>query len=149
MKLQIFAPNFKKNSSDACNLNPKPLRHSSNINKNYMDVEVLGVMIPIIGTIGLFTMIIYLRRFENQERMAMIEKGVSPELFNKKKVNNSGTLRGSLLLIGIGTGILLGYFLDRMFNMEEVGYFSMLFILGGLGLGAAYLIEEKKLKNMD
>jgi F0F1-type ATP synthase assembly protein I len=114
-----------------------------------MDVEVLGVMIPIIGIIGLFTMIIYLRRFENQERMAMIEKGVSPELFNKKKVNNSVTLRGSLLLIGIGTGILLGYFLDRMFNMEEVGYFSMLFILGGLGLGAAYLIEEKKLKNMD
>jgi hypothetical protein len=114
-----------------------------------MDVEVLGVMIPIIGTIGLFTMIIYLRRFENQERMAMIEKGVSPELFNKKKVNNSGTLRASLLLIGVGTGILLGYFLDRSFNMQEVGYFSMLFILGGLGLGAAYLIEEKKLKKMD
>jgi hypothetical protein len=30
--------------------------------------------------------------------------------------------------------------------MEEVAYFSMLFICGGLGLGASYLIEEKKMK---
>jgi hypothetical protein len=30
--------------------------------------------------------------------------------------------------------------------MQEVAYFSMLFIFGGLGLGAAYLVEEKKNK---
>jgi hypothetical protein len=111
-----------------------------------MDVAVLGVMIPIIGTIGLFTMIIYLRRYQNIERMAMIEKGVTSDIF-KKHLGPSATLRGSLLLIGIGTGFLLGYFLDRSFDMEEVGYFSMLFIFGGIGLGAAYLIEEKKAKN--
>jgi hypothetical protein len=111
-----------------------------------MNVAALGVMIPIIGTIGLFTLIVFLRRYENQERMAMIEKGVSPDLF-KKPHNISGTLRAALLLIGIGTGFLLGYFLDRSFDMEEVGYFSMLFIFGGIGLGTAYVIEEKKAKN--
>jgi hypothetical protein len=30
--------------------------------------------------------------------------------------------------------------------MEEVAYFSMLFVFGGIGLGGSYLIEEKKIK---
>jgi len=112
-----------------------------------MDVAVLGVMIPIFGTIGVFTMIIYLRKYQNQERMAMIDKGVDPQYFNVKSAwNTSGPLRASLLMIGAGLGLLLGYFLDRTFDMEEVAYFSMLFICGGLGLGASYLIEERKLK---
>jgi F0F1-type ATP synthase assembly protein I len=112
-----------------------------------MDAEILGVMIPIIAIIGVFTMIVYLRKYENQERMAMIDKGVDPQFFNvKKQRNNSLPLRISLLLIGGGVGLLLGYFLDRAFYMEEVAYFSMLFIFGGLGLGASYLIEEKKMK---
>lgn len=109
--------------------------------------EVLAIMIPIVAIIGFFTMIVYLRRFENAERMAMIEKGVDPTLFTKKqRANTSGPLRASLLLIGAGTGLLIAYFLDRAWNMEEVAYFSMLFVFGGLGLGAAYIVEEKKIK---
>ena len=112
-----------------------------------MDPAVLGVMIPIVAIISVFTMIVYLRRYENTERMAMIEKGVDPSLFTKKqRGGTSGTLRASLLFIGAGAGLLIAYFLDRTYNMEEVAYFSMLFIFGGLGLGAAYLIEEKKIK---
>jgi hypothetical protein len=112
-----------------------------------MDVEILGVMIPIIAIVGAFIMIIYLRKYENEERMAMIEKGVDPSLFaTKRKTNSSGPLRASLLLIGGGLGLLLGYYLDHTYGMEEVAYFSMLFIFGGLGLGAAYLVEEKKMK---
>jgi hypothetical protein len=111
-----------------------------------MALGVLGIMIPIIGIVGLFTMIIYLRKYENEERMAMIDKGVSPDMFVKKLRDTSVSLRFSLLMIGVGLGILLGYFLDRQFGMDEVGYFSMLFIFGGIGLGAAYVIEENKLK---
>ncbi|HYC85473.1 MAG TPA: DUF6249 domain-containing protein [Chryseosolibacter sp.] len=111
-----------------------------------MEVAFIAIMIPIVSVIGAFVMIIYLRRYQNQERMAMIEKGVTPELFTRKEANFSVTLRFSLLLIGIGIGFLLGYFLDRTFDMEEVAYFSMLFIFGGLGLGVAYLIEERKMK---
>jgi hypothetical protein len=114
-----------------------------------MNVQSIAVMIPIVSIIGLVIMIIYLRRYQNQERMAMIEKGVSPELFTRKELNVSGTLRISLLLIGVGVGFLLGYFLDRTFDMDEVGYFSMLFIFGGLGLGAAYVIEEKKTRRIE
>lgn len=109
--------------------------------------EVLGIMIPIVAIIGSFIMIVYLRKYENTERMAMIEKGVDPTLFTKKaRSNTSGPLRASLLLMGAGVGLLVAYFLDRAYDMEEVAYFSMLFVFGGLGLGAAYLVEEKKIK---
>jgi len=107
-------------------------------------VPVLGVLLPIIITLGAFIMVVYLRRFENTERMSMIEKGVSPELFRRAKINGGGTLRWSFLLIGVGIGFLMGYWLDAMFNMDEVGYFSMLFIFGGIGLGLSYFVEEKK-----
>jgi hypothetical protein len=126
-----------------CNL-PPPVQRQNGIKQKTMDVQTLGVMIPIISIIGLFVMIIYLRRYQNTERMAMIEKGVSPELFASRQSNASATLRASLLLIGVGIGFLLGYFLDRNFDMEHVGYFAMLFIFGGIGLGLAYLIEEKR-----
>jgi hypothetical protein len=111
-----------------------------------MGVEYLAIFIPMIAIVSITVMIVYLRRFENSERMAMIEKGVSAELItSKKRANNSsGALRASLLLIGGGLGLMLGYFLDHNFDMEGVGYFSMLFIFGGIGLGLAYLVEEKK-----
>lgn len=106
-------------------------------------IPVFGIMLPIIITLGAFVMVGYIRKFVNLERMAIIEKGLNPDLFRTEK-STSGTLRASLLLIGIGIGFLAGYWLDRSFDMEEVGYFSMLFIMGGLGLGLAYMVEEKK-----
>lgn len=109
-----------------------------------MVVAVLEILLPIIITLGAFIMVVYLRKYENVERMSMIEKGVSPEIFRKQRSANSGTLRWSFLLIGIGIGFLMGYWLDRMYDMEETGYFSMLFIFGGIGLGLSYFFEERK-----
>lgn len=109
-------------------------------------IPVLGIMLPIIITLGAFVLLAYLRKFENIERMAIMEKGLSLDMFKKQR-NYSGTLRAALLLIGIGVGFLAGVALDRLFDLEEVGYFSMLFICGGLGLGLAYQIEEKKNKH--
>ena len=106
------------------------------------------VMIPILVPLGIFAMIFGLRYFENKERMAMIEKGIDPKSFRLNRTRDTSVaLRASLLLIGAGAGLLMGYFLDSTFDMEEVAYFSMLFIFGGLGLGASYLIEEKKIKD--
>jgi hypothetical protein len=110
-----------------------------------MDVKIIGVMIPMVAVIGAFITVVYLRKFQNAERMAMIEKGIGPDLFGRNR-DTSLPLRFSLLLIGAGIGLLMGYGLDRLFNMEEIAYFSMLFLFGGLGLGAAYLVEEQKSK---
>jgi hypothetical protein len=111
-----------------------------------MDVAVVGTLIPMVLIISVVVMIIYIRRYENQERMAMIEKGITLDLSAKKnQLNPSVTLRFSLLLIGSGLGLLLGYLLDEAYRMDSpVAYFSMIFIFGGLGLGAAYLVEERK-----
>lgn len=90
-------------------------------------------------------MVVYIRKYDNIERMAIIEKGINPDLFKKER-STSGILSAALLFMGGGLGLLIGYWLDRAFDMEEVAYFSMIFIFGGLGLGLAYLIEEKKSK---
>jgi hypothetical protein len=111
-----------------------------------MDVAIMGTLIPIITSIGAFITIIYIRKFQNLERMAIIEKGMDPAIF-KNESSAAPTLRWALLLIGAGTGLLFGYFLDRAWDMEEVAYFSMIFIFGGIGLGLAYIIEEKKMKS--
>ena len=108
--------------------------------------EIIAIFIPIVAIIGGITMIIYLRKYENQERMAMIDKGMSPFDERKVKSNPNKSLRFSLLMIGIGLGFVVGYFLDANTNMRELSYFAMLFIWGGVGLGLSYLIEEKKAK---
>jgi hypothetical protein len=113
-----------------------------------MGPDILGIVLVMVAVVGAYIMVVYLRRFTNEERLAMIEKGADPQLFNAKKTSSTSLpLRASLLMIGAGVGLLLGHFLDRaFFDMEEVAYFSMLFIWGGIGLGASYLIEERKLK---
>lgn len=113
------------------------------MDENEVIIPVLGIMLPIIITLGAFVLLAYLRKFENMERMVIIEKGLSPDYFKRQR-DYSGTLRAALLLIGVGIGFLMGEALDRMFDLDEVGYFSMLFIFGGLGLGLAYLMEQKK-----
>ena len=106
-------------------------------------IPIFGMFLSIIITLGAFVMIVYLRKFQNIERMAVIDKGLSPDLFKRDR-NSIGALRWGLLLIGVGIGFLMGYYLDRTFDMEEVGYFSMLFIFGGIGLGLSYILEERK-----
>lgn len=107
-------------------------------------------MLPIIITLGAFIMVVYIRKFENLERMAIIDKGLSPDLFKKdKKESTSPVLRWALLLIGAGLGLMVGYFLDEVFRMDEAGYFASLLIFGGLGLLLAYVIEEKKMKDKE
>ena len=115
------------------------------MNSEEILIPIFGIMLPIIISLAAFIMIVYLRKFQNIERMSIIEKGLSPDLFKSQQPRySSGTLRAALLMIGVGIGFLMGYWLDRAFDMEETGYFSMLFIFGGLGLVLSYFLEESK-----
>lgn len=116
------------------------------MNEEPVIIPILAIMLPIIITLGAFVMIAYVRKYENIERMAIIDKGLSPDLFLKKERSTSGPLRAGFLFVGAGLGLLIGYALDRTYDMEEVGYFSMLLIFGGLGLLLAYVVEDKKSK---
>jgi peptidoglycan/LPS O-acetylase OafA/YrhL len=113
-----------------------------------METENIAVLIPIVTVISSVVLAYYIRKMIHHEKLAMIEKGVSPEfLAAKKRGQTSTSIRLGLLSIGVGLGFFIGYFLDYHYNMEEVGYFAMLFILGGVGLVISYLIEEKKEKS--
>ena len=82
----------------------------------------------------------------NKERLALIEKGASPELFKSKADANSGhrSFKLGLFLIGIALGIIAAYFLSEG-GMEEISaYFSMIFLFGGISLVVAHLLEGKK-----
>ena len=105
-------------------------------------VPIVGMLIPIIGTIGLFTMIIFLRKYENDEKMAMIAKGITPPQKLSYQVNPSHSLRWGFVLVGFGVGLLMGSLLEKMTEIdEEVAHFSMIFIFGGLGLLASYFYQ--------
>ena len=108
---------------------------------------VMGVLLPMVISIGAFVMIVYIRKFQNAERMEIIERGLDPKMFNRdKSTSPSPVLRWALLLIGAGMGLFMGYFLDEVFRMEVAGYFGSLMIFGGIGLVLAYVMEGKKAK---
>ena len=108
-------------------------------------LAIIGALFVI--PVALLVTVIYIRKFSNEERLKLIETGADPEILNIKRTGGKyNTLRFALLLMGVGTGILLGGILDSAFDMEEVGYFSMLFICGGIGLGIAYRIENNQEK---
>lgn len=118
-------------------------------------VPIVGMLIPIIGTIGLFTMIIFLRKYENDEKMAMIAKGITPPQKNSYQVNPSHSLRWGFVLVGFGVGLLMGSLLESLTNLDgDTAHFSMIFIFGGLGLLISYFYQMKldkknNLKNND
>ncbi len=109
----------------------------------------------LIGFIAFFAMvfgIVYLFfTTRNKERMALIDKGADASLFNTGKTHvpwfNWGkfALKTGMLLIGVGLGIIAGALLEmaEVFPDSESGYFSMIFIFGGLALVIFYLIDRR------
>ena len=106
-----------------------------------------GILVPIVATVGAFTMIVLLRRMEHNEKMKMIEKGVDISKYRKPKKNGYGALKFALLAIGVGIGLVAGNMLDAYTTLnDEVCYFSMIFLFGGMGLLAGYKLAEQKEK---
>ncbi len=107
-----------------------------------MDEAIAPVLILTIIFSFVFA-IVYLG-VRRKERMALLEKGVDASFFITKK-NNSVTLKFGMLLVGVAVGILLGNILETHAYMEEeVAYFSMIFLFGGLGLIINYFLEKKE-----
>jgi len=77
----------------------------------------------------------------------MMEKGVDASIFYKADPNpKSASLRYGMLFIGVGVGILLGNILAVTTNLhEEVSYFSMIFLCGGIALVLNYILDNKKI----
>ncbi|MFC0184935.1 hypothetical protein SAMN04515674_1103 [Pseudarcicella hirudinis] len=108
-----------------------------------ISTEQLALLIPITSVVGFFTMIIFIRKYQNDESMAMISKGIAPSK-NSRTVSPAMSLRLGLLAIGAGLGLLIGGVLANFTGMdEETAYFSMILIFGGAGLLLSYIIQLK------
>jgi len=109
-----------------------------------------NAMVQILVPLGLFAMIfgvVYLGvTTRNRERMALIERGADPTLFEtRKKENNSGAMKIGLFFMGIGLGVVVGYLISSGGGMDEgAAYPSMIFIFGGLALIVSHLWQRKQ-----
>ncbi|MDE5421411.1 hypothetical protein L3073_04250 [Ancylomarina sp. DW003] len=106
-------------------------------------MDITGV-VAIICSIGFIPLIIFLVH-RHRERKALIEKGLSTEVFaSASKDRTLESLKYGILLVGLAIGILIGNILDEYTRMsEEVSYFSMIFLFGGLALLAFYGLAKK------
>ena len=105
-------------------------------------VPIVGMLIPIIGTIGVFTMIVFLRKYDNDEKMAMIAKGITPPQRVSKTINPSSYLGIGFVCLGFGIGLLMGSLLESLTGIDGgTAHFSMIFIFGGLGLLLSYFYQ--------
>jgi len=107
-------------------------------------------LIVLIIFAALFGIVFVIASARNRERMAMIEKGVSPKDFmTERRPNSYGILKWALLLVGVGFGLFIGSVLETYTRVpEEPAYFAAALFFGGAGLFAAFIIaknaEEKK-----
>ncbi|NNU34012.1 hypothetical protein HK413_07310 [Mucilaginibacter sp. S1162] len=117
-----------------------------------MSIGLIGVLIPIVVSVGLFALIFGIVYLRSREKMAMIERGMNPGIEVTKPINRNFVLTRGCLLIGSGLGLFLAYILDNTLyfakenNDNPAIYFSMIAIFGGGGLFISYLIEKKDAK---
>ncbi|GHT04934.1 hypothetical protein FACS189423_08380 [Bacteroidia bacterium] len=139
------------------------------MNDGLFAIFIVGIIV--LGIYRLFELFV-----KRKERMAIIEKSL--DLANNNELNpsinipainfgtlnlSSGALRISLLLMGVGLGCMIAFFIEynlldslSRVNIADWGarnsvertqfvlYFSFITVFGGLGLLIAYFIESKQ-----
>jgi dipeptide/tripeptide permease len=109
----------------------------------------VALLIPILVPLGAFLMVFGIQYLKNQERMAMIQKGMMPPM-KEKEFSPSRTFRNALVLIGVGLGLLTAKMIDDnyFYNNQDDDravpyYFACVAIGAGVGLLIAYIYERK------
>lgn len=111
-------------------------------------MNVYEVMIPIVAIISTFTFLtvaVYLFfSSRHKERMALMDHNLDATIFNLNQ-NGNRSLKSGLLFTMIGVGLILGDILERLGLLsEDVAYFAMVFLMGGLALVAYHSFVAKK-----
>ena len=121
-------------------------RINNHIKLIIMDLTGIFITAIVFGFIfGIFY--IFVRK---KERLTLIEKGADASIFVSKRRYHSLTLKFGMLFIGVAIGILLGNILEVTTTLqEEVSYFSMIFLFGGIGLVINHFLEKKQEKQKE
>lgn len=113
-----------------------------------MNANAEEIIVPIAIFATMFGILYVFFTTRHKERLALIEKGADASLFQSKRNSTKhNTLKAGMFLVGIALGILFGNILEVTTQLkEEVAYFSMIFLCGGLSLVLFYLYEKKMVK---
>ena len=95
-------------------------------------------LVPIFG-MGFASWALYLayreKQLKNNEKIALIEKGMDPSLLDSKPKNQPNSFKIGLLLIGAALGILVGYILNLTLGIPNfVAYSTMILVICGIVL---------------
>lgn len=104
---------------------------------------VVAITIPSVTIIGIVGLLILLRKFTNDERMAMIEKGWTLPESKSTKINPASALRWGCLFVGVGLGILVANFIASVKSESEALYPAFILFFGGFGLLISYFVQMK------
>jgi len=99
------------------------------------------VLVPL----GAFTMVVAIVFIlaRRKERLTLIQHGADASMLKMDKASNS-SLKFGLLMVGVAVGILLGNVISETTSIqEEVAYFSMTLICGGISLLIYYGMMKK------
>jgi hypothetical protein len=106
------------------------------------------ILIPLSLFAAVFGIIYIYLMTRNKERMALIEKGASAELFNKPIKEGKWGLKLGIMAIGVGIGIVVAnIFVSAHLLNEEVAFPSMIFLFAGAGLVTSYYVANNKEEN--
>jgi hypothetical protein len=104
----------------------------------------VAIVVPVTAIVCIVGLLALLRKFENDERMAMIEKGLTPTQKESMRVNPASALRWGCLFMGVGLGIFIANIIDSMRDDRgEAIYPALILFFGGLGLLISYYIQLK------
>lgn len=103
----------------------------------------VAIAIPITAILGFVGMMIILRKFDNDEKMAMIEKGLAMPQKQSSKVNPASALRWGCLFVGVGLGIFVANMIASVKSDHEALYPALIMVFGGTGLLISYYIQLK------
>ncbi len=134
----------------------KLLKQAANSNTSQYRIRKEYCMEPIFVVFIIFgsTALVIYKYLEtrHKERMAMIEKGVSPADFKGMslrdflKTNPLSSLKWGLVLMFVGIGLMVATFLDQAYYMSDSVYPGSMLIFGGLAFVIFYSIASRKMK---
>ena len=109
-----------------------------------------GILVPISLFLCVAAVLIVYFISRNIERRTLIEKGFTPAQLREldgsyaARVKPLSSLKGGLLGIFVGLGLLVGGLLYETYHFDEYIYFASMLISGGIGLVIFYRIASKK-----
>ncbi|MCF8331192.1 MAG: hypothetical protein K9H84_01960 [Bacteroidales bacterium] len=96
---------------------------------------------------GAIVGIVYLQ-IRKKERLALLQYDKDASVFETRHRCGKSSIKYGLLLTGVGLGILLAnIFVSTGVLSEDVAYFSMIFIFGGIALLIDFYLQRKEYKH--